>query len=179
MRKYYNRFHEVYDRFVQNRNKEESESLLAKLEPRMPDGAKALDLGAGTGQSTIPFAKQGYKMTLLEISDDMLDVARHRKELRGCRFVRSDVRDIKMNEKFDLIYSINSFGCLAPYFNEEEMPSLYKKVVANLKQGGLLALSGYDYDPPKTLVKKIESGLVTLSGKKKPYKHKYFIGRKL
>lgn len=179
MRKYYNKFAGVYDSFIKTGNISEATILLKKLKPLLSKNAKVLDLGAGTGQSTIPFAKQGYKVTLFEISENMLNVAKHRRELKSCRFIREDIGNLKLKDRFDAIISVNSFGCLAPYFKEKEMPSLYKRVAGHLKQGGLLALSGYDYTPPKELFKKIESGLVTLTKGEGFYKHKYFIGRKI
>lgn len=179
MQKYYNQFAKVYDSYVKTGNISEAIALLKKLKQLLPKNAKVLDLGAGTGQSTIPFAKQGYKVTLFEISEDMLNIARHRKVLKGCKFVRDDVRNLKLKDRFDLATSVNSFGCLAPYFKEKEMPGLYKKVANQLKPKGFLALSGYDYEPPKNLFKKIESGLITLTKGKGFYKHRYYIGRKL
>ncbi len=178
MRKYYNRFAKVYDSFVKTGNITEATALLKKVTSLLPKNAKVLDLGAGTGQSTIPFAKRGYKVTLFEISEEMLNIAKHRKELKKCKFIRDDVRNLKLKDRFDLMVSVNSFGCLAPYFKEKEMPGLYKKVANQLKPKGLLALSGYDYEPPKNLFRKIESGLVTLTKGKGTYKHKYYIGRK-
>ena len=44
-------------------------------------GMKILDAGGGPGRYTVDLAKQGYHMTLLDISDKELEVAK-RKRLR-------------------------------------------------------------------------------------------------
>jgi SAM-dependent methyltransferase len=172
MKKYYNKFSKTYDQFVKQKNINEARELLNKIKYLLPTKAKALDLGAGTGQSTIPFAKKGFDVTLVEISKEMLNIAKKRKELKKCKFICSDVRKLDLKGKCDLIISINAFACI-PYFTEREMPSLYHKISKFLKLNGILALSGYDMEPPKKLFKKIESGIYK-AGKSR---HKYFIGR--
>lgn len=174
LRKYYNKFSKTYDKFIKEKNIKEAATLLSKIKPLLPENAKVLELGAGTGQSAIPFAKQGFDVTLTELSKEMLNIAKKRKELKRCKFICEDTRKLDLKNKFDLIFSINSFACCAPYFTEEEMPKLYKQIAKYLKPHGLIAWSGYDFDPPKALFTRIDSGIYKAgeSG------HKYFIGRK-
>lgn len=173
LEKYYNKFSKTYDSFVKKKNITEAEILLGKTAPLLPENAKVLDLGAGTGQSTLPLVISGFDVTLVELSKKMLSIAKKRRELKDCIFIQKDVRKLDLNKKFDLIFSINSFAC-APYFTEAEMPELYKRAAKHLKPHGLIALSGYDFEPPKKLFEKIESGIYVFGSSK----HKYFIGRK-
>lgn len=178
LKKYYNKFSKIYDEFITDKNIKEAAALLKKIKALLPKNAKALELGSGTGQSAIPFAKAGSNITLTELSREMLNIAKKRKELKKCKFICEDTRKLELKDKFDLIFSINSFACGAPYFAEREIPGLYKKVAAFLKPNGLIALSGYDFEPPKGLFNKICSGFYLGMGKESKYKHKYFIGRK-
>lgn len=174
LEKYYNKFSKTYDSFVKKKNITEAEVLLGKTALLLPKNAKVLDLGAGTGQSTIPLVISGFDVTLVELSKKMLSIAKKREELKGCMFIQKDVRKLNLNKKFDLLFSINSFACATPYFTEAEMPELYERATKHLKPRGLIAFSGYDFEPPKKLFEKIESGIYMFGGSK----HKYFIGRK-
>lgn len=177
MRKYYDKFSKTYDKFVKQKNIKETAILLSRVKTLLPRKAKALDLGAGTGQSAVPFAKNGFDTTLVEVSEEMLNLARRRRGLRNCRFICKDVRRLNLKGEFDLIFSINSFAC-EPYFKEDEMPELYDRIAKHLKPNGLLAISGYDFEPPKNLLAEIDSGVCIFGKSRRKYLHKYFIGRK-
>lgn len=56
------------------------ELLLAHLPPAP---ARVLDLGCGTGSLSVLLAEQGYEVTGLDLSDEMLAVAREKARLRG------------------------------------------------------------------------------------------------
>jgi 2-polyprenyl-3-methyl-5-hydroxy-6-metoxy-1,4-benzoquinol methylase len=58
--------------------------LLERIEQTFPPPpARVLDVGGGTAIVSVPLAKLGYDVTLLEPSDGMLDVARRRIEGAG------------------------------------------------------------------------------------------------
>ena len=123
---------------------------------KLPKDAKILDLGAGTGLSSIPFIKKGYKnIILLDYSKGMLAKAIKRKELKKCRFIRQDIMKFDLKEKFDLIISIFSFASNS-YFDEKDMQILWRKLAKHLKSNGIFALLGHDYEPKKTLFNKIK-----------------------
>ena len=75
--------------------------------PPLP--ARILDAGGGTGRWTVKLAAQGYDLTLTDISQGMLDVARTKVEAQGLAgrvtILRQDIR--RMNdlaaESFDLV----------------------------------------------------------------------------
>ena len=173
MRKYYDKFSGIYDNFIKQNNLPAAKFLLKKF--KLPKNAKILDLGAGTGLTAIPFVNAGYKdITLLDYSKKMLEKAKKKKELAGCRFLHKDITKFNLKEKFDLIISIFSFASNS-YFDEKDMPLLWKKVFQNLKPKGTLALMGYDYEPPKVLFRKIKKGKYNII---KDYWMKWYIGKK-
>ena len=173
MKNFYDKFSETYDKYIKQNNLRATRFLLKKI--KLTKNAKILDLGAGTGIGSIPFVRDGYKnITLVEYSPNMLDNAKKKKELKTCRFICEDIMDLNLNEKFDLIFSIFSFG-LHAYFDKKEMPVLWKKIHKHLKSNGIIALIGHEYPVPKSLFKEIKSG------KKKiieGYSAEWYIGSK-
>ena len=64
-----------------------------------------LDIACGTGNITIPMAQMGYKVTGIDISESMLSVAENKTRMNGLkvRFIRQDMVDLKVREKFDAV----------------------------------------------------------------------------
>ena len=75
--------------------------------PPLP--ARVLDAGGGTGRWTLILAEMGYDVTLTDISQGMLDVARAKLEAAGLlvrvTIQRQDIRDMHAlaDETFDLV----------------------------------------------------------------------------
>ena len=75
MKKYYNKFAEIYDSEIKAKNLVATKFLLKKI--KLEKNAKILDLGAGSGISSIAFVESGYKdITLLDYSQKMLEIAK-------------------------------------------------------------------------------------------------------
>lgn len=75
--------------------------------PPLP--ARILDAGGGTGRWTLLLARQGYEVTLTDISQGMLDVAREKLQAAGLlglvTILQQDIRDMVDldGEAFDLV----------------------------------------------------------------------------
>ena len=81
-----------------------------KLPPKMFDGARLLDLGAGSGESTVFFGLWGADCTLVEINDEASARSRAIFERflgeRGQhRFVCESLFDFASDETFDMVVS--------------------------------------------------------------------------
>jgi ubiquinone/menaquinone biosynthesis C-methylase UbiE len=82
------------------------------LEPCVPTSADnlVLDAGGGNGRWTIPMAKKGCKVVLVDISEGMLNVARQRVVAEGLQdrieIRKGDIRKLNYpDETFDLVFS--------------------------------------------------------------------------
>ncbi len=173
IKRYYDKLSKKYDVHVTKTNISAADFLINKL--KVSTEAKILDLGAGTGITSERLIAAGYKnMTLVDISKNMLNLAKKKHALQECKFIRQDVRNLKLKEKFDLAISILSFA-YTNYYKEEEMPALWRIVAQHLKHHGVLALFGHNMEPPAKLFKKIKTGTYLLSGR---WKMPYYIGVK-
>lgn len=173
MEKFYDKFSQIYDIEVISRNSKAVKFLFGKI--KLKKDSKILDLGAGSGISSVPLVKMGYKdITLLDFSKGMLAKAKKKKELKNCKFIKQDISKLKIKERYDLIFSTFSFASNS-YFEDNEMPKLWKKVETLLKPKGILMLIGNDFEPPKNLIKKLKNGKYEIIP---GYKAQWYIGKK-
>ncbi|MDQ0192022.1 class I SAM-dependent DNA methyltransferase [Paenibacillus wynnii] len=116
------------------------------------------ELGCGTGSITIPLAGAGYHMSGIDLSSDMLSVARQKLEEhpQGRRFLREGrVHWIRQNmtewELPETVDSVISFcDCLNYLLDESDIKSTFARTFAGLKPGGTFL---FDVHHPNTLIR--------------------------
>lgn len=91
---------------------------LLHFPPKMFEGSRVLDLGAGTGENTIYYARWGARCTLVEINDQALARANHifstfAGETAAHRFVRSSLFDYDEDVQYDIAISNAVLHCTA------------------------------------------------------------------
>lgn len=97
-----------------------------------------LELGCGTGNITIPLAKKGYDIAGIDISEEMLIVAREKSQKEGIELVllNQDIVDLD----FDL-YDLDCVLCACDGFNyilnDDDIKSVFNKVYTLLKEKGI------------------------------------------
>ena len=95
-----------------------------------------LDIGAGTGllSAMLLEAYPGATLTLMDVSEKMLDVARRRFSGRErTRFISADYRDRDLGGPFDIICSALSIH----HLETGEKQELYRRTFAALGEGGV------------------------------------------
>lgn len=101
----------------------------------IPPGGRILEIGCGTGQATLPFARRGYELLCVELGENLAAVAR--RNLAGYPRVEvktGDFEEVPLPEEaFDLAVSATAFHWLDPTV-------AYPKVARSLKPGGAIAL---------------------------------------
>jgi SAM-dependent methyltransferase len=96
---------------------------------------RILEIGCGTGQATVTFARRGYRIFCIELGENLAAVARH--NLEG--YPQAEVRVGAFEEwplqegTFDLAVSATAFHWLDPSV-------AYPRVARSLREGGSLAL---------------------------------------
>lgn len=105
-------------------------------------GAPILELGCGTGRLLLPLAKAGFQITGLDISPEMLEVAKRKIEAESVSHLVSlqlgDMCDFSLGETYNLII-IPYSNCLEPE-TEEEIASVLKCSFDHLNSGGYLVI---------------------------------------
>ena len=96
-----------------------------------------LDFGCGTGGHTLVLAERGYKITGVDISEEMLEIAKAKAKNKGIniKFIRGDLRDINIGEKFDVVIAM--FAVISYQVTNEDLSDTFDNVRKHLKKGGL------------------------------------------
>lgn len=108
----------------------------------LPAGAKVLDVGCGSGWLSEYFARLGYDVTGIDISEDLISMSRQRVEripydvdhetkLR-CRFLTHDIEAGALPEKFDAVI------CYDALHHFEDERAVFRELASMLNVGGLL-----------------------------------------
>lgn len=103
------------------------------LLPRVPAGARLLDLCCGTGQVAAALAGRGYRVTGVDGSEEMLRYAR--RNAPGARFLAADARDFRLAEPCDAAYSV--FDSLNHLLSIPDLRRAFAAVREALAPGGL------------------------------------------
>jgi SAM-dependent methyltransferase len=103
-----------------------------------PPPAKLLDLGCGTGWTSLFFAKRGYDVVGQDIADDMIYFAnqsRVKENIEDLRFVVGDFEGLNFENEFDCVVFYQSL-----HHSENEEKSIRMAYKA-LKEGGICVTS--------------------------------------
>lgn len=103
-------------------------------------GGRILEIGCGSGQATLPFARRGYAMTCLELGENLAALAaEHCRPYSNVEVVPISFEAWRLQAKrFDLVLSASAFDWIPPEIG-------YPKAAAALREGGSLALFWHDH----------------------------------
>ncbi len=97
-------------------------------------GAAILDMPCGTGRHSVELAKQGFKLTAVDISEEFINglKAKVKAGLLNIEVIHANILSLHLNDSFDGAFCLgNSFG----YFDYTGMETFVHKVSSCLKQG--------------------------------------------
>lgn len=100
----YGRFAKYYDKLYMKKKDYVQEagfmdSLIRKYNPK---AKSVLDVACGTGLHMSLLGKMGYSVTGVDMSSEMLKIARKRLG-RGAELLRADMKNFKLGKKFDVV----------------------------------------------------------------------------
>jgi SAM-dependent methyltransferase len=103
-----------------------------------------VDLGCGTGSLAIPLASEGYRVTGIDLSSDMLAVAHQKLDQSPAgsrllregriRLVQQDMREWKIPDEVDSVISF--CDCLNYLVEDGDLEQAFQRTYAALKPGG-------------------------------------------
>lgn len=70
----------------------EPAAFLVEVAPRLPESARILDVGGGSGRNAVWLAKHGHQVTIADISEPGLEIARQAADVAGV-----DIATVRMD----------------------------------------------------------------------------------
>ncbi len=149
----YREFACVYDRLMEDMPYGEWMSFARRCFELYGMPRSVVDLGCGTGNLSIPLAKSGFEVFGIDLSADMLAIARSKWDeppARGkggtIRWLQQDMRDWDLPDPVDAVISF--CDCLNYLTAEEDIVRTVRQTYAGLAPGGLFL---FDVHAPRTL----------------------------
>lgn len=131
-------YHEMYKEFF---NYEEEhhfyDSVLRKYNHN-----SILEIGCGSGMLARRFLKSGYNYLGLDLSDEMLHIAR--QEVKSGTFVQGDMRNLSIDKQFDAV--LITGRSISHNIENDEVINTFKGVHRLLKEKGLLIFDFFHAD---------------------------------
>ncbi|OWA36606.1 SAM-dependent methyltransferase [Saccharibacillus sp. O16] len=152
----YGKFAYVYDELMQDMPYSKWQRFALEAWQKYGNPRSVVELGCGTGTLTLMLAQQGYHMTGMDLSEDMLAVAQNKAEeqppLQGLlrsgslRFVHQDMTQWEAPEPVDSVISF--CDCLNYLTEPEQIEAVFRATYDGLKPGGTFL---FDVHHPDTL----------------------------
>ncbi len=128
-------------------------------------GSKILDVGTGTGKLAFAFAKKGYDVIGIDLSEAMIKVANKNSKYKNMRFQVGDATNLKFDD--------NSFDvCCASFMLHDTLPTIREKILKEMvrvaKPKGLILI--VDYGLPHNRISRF-----LVYNCVKAYEYKYYV----
>jgi SAM-dependent methyltransferase len=134
----YEHFAYLYDELMQDAPYDEWVRFVSeKLQKYQVNGMDMLDLACGTGELSVRFAKEGFSVSGVDLSADMLAVAQAKAQEHGQQipFYEQDMANLEGHQEFDIIgIFCDSLNYLK---SESDVIDTFANVFNHLKDDGL------------------------------------------
>ncbi len=136
----FGRYAGFYDTLYREKDYEAECDFLEKAFHRYAQGPvnTILDLGCGTGGHAFPLSRRGYRVTGVDRSEEMVEVARAKRSPEHSNtpeFHRGDIRDLELGTTFDAVISM--FAVISYLTTNEDLEAALRTVHRHLKPNGI------------------------------------------
>ena len=103
-----------------------------------------LDMAAGSGRHAVIFAKEGFNVTAVDLSENLISVGKKNAENENVKieYVHSDIRHFNPNIKYHLI--LNLFTSIGYFEKDEENYFILNKAYNLLENSGYFVLDYFN-----------------------------------
>lgn len=169
-----NNYSRYYDLLYKDKDyKAEAEYISRLIRSVRPHAENIIELGCGTGNHAALLCKDGFKVTGLERSEEMVALAKA-KSINNFNPVVSDITHYKLSEKFDVAISL--FHVISYLTTNESLTSCFETTYEHLNDNGIFIFDVW-YSPavyhqqPETRIKKMEDEVIAVTRLAEPAIH--------
>jgi ubiquinone/menaquinone biosynthesis C-methylase UbiE len=143
----------IYDNVGKNEHKKWTEFIFKLFIKYKVKPKKILDIGCGTGESSIYFLKKGYNVVGLDKESNMLKIAKNKikRQKLKMKFFKQDMRSLKIPIKFDAVVSLNY---VMNYLIKKDFEQVLNRIFFHLNENGIFI---FDYLNYKYLLKECDN----------------------
>ena len=111
-----------------------TEQTLSFVNENSQESCHILDIGAGTGRTSIPLAEMGFQVSAIDASEEMLRVLAKKDIERKISTTHSTLQKLDLDQTFDVVLCVFSVFC---YITEyEELMKALKNLTRHVKPNG-------------------------------------------
>ncbi len=136
----YSELAEVYHEMYQSIFDYEKEFRLYDGLLKKYNRKEVLEIGCGSGNLTPYFLKENYTYLGLDLYDEMLDIAR--KNYPDASFIRSDMRDLHLEQTFDSVIVTGRSLCYVT--SNRGIMMVFRSIYKTLNTGGILIFDSFN-----------------------------------
>lgn len=138
--KIYQKFADYYDILFQSKNYLKECNFLKQVFKKYAGKKRlsVLDLGCGTGSHSLILAERGNKVTGVDSSAKMIEIARKKAGAKKIKvdFIQGDIRKANLKKKFDIVLLM--FNVIGYQITNKDLFSVFQTAGNHLIKGGLL-----------------------------------------
>lgn len=128
---YYNQY---ANEFTQATLNVDMESLYKPFLAELPESARILDLGCGSGRDTLTFKNKGYQVDAIDYSEVLVERA---TQLTGIAVKQQSFYEIEAHDEYDGIWACASLL----HCDRNRLPDVLKRIHSALRCGGICYMS--------------------------------------
>ena len=153
----------------------EAEYVHGLIQSHLPCAQSILNLGCGSGRHDRELVQNGYEITGVDLSEEMLVPARNAAQhISALDYVQGDIRTIRLERSFDVVISL--FHVMSYQTTNDDLLAAFETARCHLKPGGIFLFDcwygpGVLTDRPTVRVKELEDDVITVTRIAQPVMH--------
>jgi predicted TPR repeat methyltransferase len=161
----FQQYSKYYDLLYRDKNyKEETDYITQALKELNPSVQTILELGSGSGSHAHFLSQNGFSITGIERSENMVQESLQKK-IPNFEPIQADITDFKLNQEFDAVISI--FHVISYLTHNDSLINCLQLVHEHLKPQGIF-LFDFWYTPavyslkPETRIRRMEDEYISV-----------------
>lgn len=171
----FNEYASYYDMLYKDKDyRGEADYIHSLIQNLAPGTVTVLNLGCGSGKHDGILSERGYKVTGVDLSQEMLAAAEAATDSDSIDYVHGDVRSVRLKQTFDVVISL--FHVMSYQITNADLAATFETARCHLKPGGVLIFDcwygpGVLSDPPTVRIKEVEDDSVNVIRIAEPVLH--------